>query len=85
MGKMSQFINLKNRGFLDEMETADTMVRKLQNTIGLIRSAYDGSMTGIDTQQATDFLGLLDDYLNDLRAKLDDVAQCVTSSAIEAS
>lgn len=27
---------------------------------------------------------LLNDYLNDLRAKLDDVAQCVTSSVIEA-
>jgi len=84
MGKLTQFTNPKNRGFLDEMETADTMVRKLQNTIGMMRTAYDGNRIGIDTQQATDFLWLLDDYLNDLRAKLDDVAQCVTSSVMEA-
>jgi len=85
MGKLSQFTNPKNRGFLDEMETADTMVRKMQSTIGMMRSAYDGTQIGIDTQQVTDFLWLLDDYLNDIRAKLDDVAQCVTCSVIEAS
>lgn len=73
--KPSEMTNPKGRTLLEELDEADTMVRKLMLSTKLVSES-----TTMD-EYIQSFFWLAADYLQDIRAKLDDVGQCATRAA----